>query len=208
MLIMLFTALLAVTTTESAVLAAPSTEPVPLAVPATESVPLAASEAESVPLAAPEGESVLVAASGAESVSSAVPAAESALWAAPTAEPLLRFDDTQYDSPGKDDRSAASLNAEWIRLINTGKAPVRLKGWSVEESQGRVYTFGNVVIPANRKITLHTGPGADTATDLYWNSGNYIWNNTGDQATLRDPAGRVHDLCGWGYLNGRTHVPC
>lgn len=131
-----------------------------------------------------------------------------AVPAAPAAEPPLRFHDSQYDSPGKDDRSPASLDAEWISLINTGKTPVHLKGWSVGEAQGRVYTFGAVVVPVKGKITLHTGRGTDTSTDLYWNSGNHVWNNTGDQATLRDPAGRTRDLCGWGHLNGRTRVPC
>ncbi|SDT33670.1 lamin tail domain-containing protein [Actinoplanes derwentensis] len=125
------------------------------------------------------------------------------------AEPDLRFHVSQYDSPGSDKRSPESLNAEWISLINTGRDPVKLEGWSVQEAQGRTYTFGAVKIPGKGgKVRLHTGHGVDTATDVYWNSGNYIWNNTGDQATLRDPDGKTRDLCGWGYRNGRTSVGC
>lgn len=135
--------------------------------------------------------------------------AGSPVQTASLAEPDLRFHVSQYDSPGSDSRSPQSLNAEWITLINSGKKPINLDGWSVGEAQGRSYTFGAVTIPGQGgRIKLHTGHGADTATDVYWNSGNYIWNNTGDQATLRDPSGKSRDLCGWGYQNGRARVTC
>ncbi|MFC4065836.1 lamin tail domain-containing protein [Actinoplanes subglobosus] len=127
---------------------------------------------------------------------------------AQAAAPALRFQSVQYDSPGKDDRSNGSLNAEWIALVNTGATSVNLKGWRVDDAV-RTYTFDNVTIAGRGGVVyLHTGKGTDTATHRYWNSGNYVWNNTGDTATLRNRAGAVHDTCTWGYSSGRTTVAC
>jgi hypothetical protein len=124
------------------------------------------------------------------------------------AAPALRFQSVQYDSPGKDDRSNGSLNAEWIALVNTGPAAVNLNGWRVTDAV-RTYTFGNVTLAGKGGLLyLHTGKGTDTATHRYWNSGSYVWNNTGDTATLRSRAGAVHDTCTWPQQAGRTSVVC
>jgi hypothetical protein len=125
------------------------------------------------------------------------------------ASPALRFHSAQYDSPGTDNRSAASLNAEWISLINSGPAAVRLTGWSIRDAAGKVFTFGNVQIAGKGgRVWLHTGTGTGTATDQFWNSRAYIWNNTGDTAQLRTPAGLAHDTCSWTNKAGRTVVGC
>lgn len=125
------------------------------------------------------------------------------------AAPSLRFHGAQYDSPGTDNRSNASLNAEWISLVNTGTTSVNLRGWTVRDASRHVYTFGNVTIPGRGgRIWLHTGRGTNTATNLYWGSGNYVWNNTGDTATLKNPAGSTRDTCTWQYKAGRTWVAC
>lgn len=127
--------------------------------------------------------------------------------AAPT--PALRFHSTQYDSPGKDDRSTESLNQEWISLVNPGKRPVNVNRWTVRDEAGRVHTFGNVTIPGDgTRIWLHTGSGETTRTDFFWASRTYIWNNTGDAAELRDAAGRTVDTCEWDEQRGRTWVGC
>ncbi|GAA2710252.1 lamin tail domain-containing protein [Actinoplanes palleronii] len=124
------------------------------------------------------------------------------------AAPTVRFHSTQYDSPGKDTRANDSLNAEWIALVNPGDQAVSLKGWQIADAS-RTYTFGTVTIAGKGgKVVLHTGRGTDTATQLYWNSGNYVWNNTGDVATLRTRAGVVQDTCEWGSKTGRTTVTC
>ncbi|MEU7154812.1 lamin tail domain-containing protein, partial [Streptomyces sp. NPDC045456] len=37
----------------------------------------------------------------------------------------------QADSPGRDDGSNRSLNAEWVTVKNTSHRPVNLKGWTL-----------------------------------------------------------------------------
>ena len=44
-------------------------------------------------------------------------------------------------------------------------------------------------------VKIHTGQGANTQTDRYWGKSWYVWNNTGDTATLRDAGGHLLDQC-------------
>lgn len=125
------------------------------------------------------------------------------------ATPALRFHGTQYDSPGSDNRSNSSLNAEWISLINTGGKAVNLNGYTVRDKSNHVHKFGNVSIAAKGgRVWLHTGKGTNTKKDRYWGSGNYVWNNTGDTATLRNASGKQVDTCTWKSKANRTWVAC
>ena len=126
-----------------------------------------------------------------------------------SAAPTLRFHGAQYDSPGTDDRSNASLNAEWISLINSGSRAVNLRGYTIRDAAGHVFTFGAVTIAANGGwLWLHTGTASNTARNQYWRSSAYIWNNTGDTAYLRNASGTTVDTCTWSHRAGRTWVAC
>ena len=127
---------------------------------------------------------------------------------ASAATPSLRFHGAQYDSPGKDTRSNASLNAEWISLVNTGKKAVNLKGWQIVD-KSKTYTFGSTTIAAKGgRIWVKTGKGTKSGRNVFWGSGNYVWNNTGDTALLLRPTKKQHDKCTWGNKKGRTKVAC
>ena len=129
----------------------------------------------------------------------------SVLMAAPAeAASSVRFSNVQYDSPGKDTGSLASLNAEWIRISNHGSRAVELTGWTVRDKAGHVFRFPQFTLKAGRSVRVHTGPGRNTATDLHWGSHAYIWNNTGDRAALKNRALRTVDLCRWGDGDGST----
>jgi Lamin Tail Domain len=114
--------------------------------------------------------------------------------AASAASAAIRIARINYNSPGRDTRSNASLNAEWIRLENTGGS-ARLRGWSISDAVGHVYRFQRFTLRAGRTVTIHTGDGTDTAANLYWGSGNYIWNNDEDTARLRRPNDALADTC-------------
>ncbi|MFI7541021.1 lamin tail domain-containing protein [Actinoplanes sp. NPDC049599] len=128
---------------------------------------------------------------------------------ASAATPSLRFHGAQYDSPGKDTRSNKSLNAEWISLVNSGSTKVNLKGYTIRDASNHVYTFGSTTIAANGgRVWVHTGKGSNTTKNVYWGSGNYVWNNTGDTARLRNAAGKALDSCSWKAKKNRTWVAC
>jgi hypothetical protein len=128
---------------------------------------------------------------------------------AEAATPPLRFHGAQYDSPGSDTRSATSLNNEWVSLVNSGSAAVNLNHYTIRDKANHVYTFGNVSIAGKGgRLWLHTGKGTNSTTNRYWGSGNYIWNNDGDTAYLRNASGKAVDNCSWGYKSGRTWIGC
>lgn len=128
---------------------------------------------------------------------------------ASAATPPLRFHGAQYDSPGSDTRSAASLDNEWISLVNSGSRAVNLSGYTIRDKSNHVYTFGSVSIAGNGgRLWLHTGKGTNTTKNRYWGSGNYVWNNNGDTAYLRNSSGKQLDSCSWTYKKGRTWVAC
>ena len=109
----------------------------------------------------------------------------------------ISFGRIQYNSPGSDTRTNTSLNAEYVRIHNSASHGISLKGWTVRDASGHVYTFGTYTLGAGKTVTLHTGKGTNTSTNRYWGSGNYIWNNTGDTATLKNSGGTRIDVCSW-----------
>ncbi|MCW2916029.1 MAG: hypothetical protein JWN52_4097 [Actinomycetia bacterium] len=103
-----------------------------------------------------------------------------------------------YDSPGSDTGSNSSLNAEYVMLKNTGSSSRSLKGWTLRDKSHHVFTFPAVTLKGKKYVTIHTGRGTRTGTQLYWGSRAYIWNNTGDTAYLRTASGSPADSCSWG----------
>lgn len=121
-----------------------------------------------------------------------------------TAASPIRFSRVQYDSPGSDGGSNASLNAEWARVTNHGRKTRTLTGWTIRDPQGHVFKFPTFRLRAGKSVRLHTGRGANTRTDLYWRQDNYVWNNTGDKAILRNKNKATIDTCQWGDGAGST----
>jgi len=48
-----------------------------------------------------------------------------------------------------------------------------------------------VSLDPGETVTLHTGSGTDTATDLYWGSGSPVWNNGGDTVFVTTDDGEL-----------------
>jgi hypothetical protein len=116
---------------------------------------------------------------------------------AQAATPIVQFTKAWYDSPGPDFRSNASLNAEYVVLKNTTNKALDLEGWILRDETGYKYVFGDVTLKPGKKITIRSGQGTDTTTNLYWGRRQYVWNNDGDTATLRNVNGKKIDACGW-----------
>ncbi|WP_327136289.1 lamin tail domain-containing protein (plasmid) [Streptomyces sp. NBC_01343] len=112
--------------------------------------------------------------------------------------PRVEISRVQADSPGRDDRSNRSLNAEWVEITNTTRDAINLRGWTLRDADGQRYRFDNVRIGGRATIRIHTGNGRDTRTDLFQDRRDYVWDNRADTATLRDDRNRVVDTESWG----------
>jgi len=132
------------------------------------------------------------------SLQSRARAAEVGLWApdacsapAHAAAPSVAISVEINPNPPGDDNE--HLVDEWVRFTNDGANPVDLTGWGVkDESSSHRYTFGPFVLGPGASVTLRTGCGTDTATDLYWcEPSGAVWNNGRDTVFLTDPAGNI-----------------
>ncbi|NLA38118.1 MAG: MBL fold metallo-hydrolase [Methanomicrobiales archaeon] len=84
---------------------------------------------------------------------------------------------------------------EMVVIENTGATAVNLTGWTItDEGMRNTYTFPVFTLEAGADVTLHSGPGNDTVTDLYWGRKSPVWNNDGDIATLANPHGGIMSI--------------
>lgn len=111
--------------------------------------------------------------------------------------PSVKITYIHYDSRGTDRNTPTSLNGEYVRIKNTGRSTVQLRGWTVKDAnrRNRPYVFGNYRLRPGKSVALHTGPGRNKAGHVYWGRRAHIWNNDRDVATLRMPNGRTADTC-------------
>lgn len=107
------------------------------------------------------------------------------------------------DSPGRDNRTDRSLNAERVELTNNTRRAVNLGGWTLRNEDGHRYRFDDVRLAGRATVRIHTGVGRDTRTDLYQDRRNHVWDNRSDTAILRDDRGRTVDTEPWGRGHDR-----
>ncbi|WP_313692107.1 lamin tail domain-containing protein [Halorarum halobium] len=98
--------------------------------------------------------------------------------------PALGVAEVHADADGNDNEN---LNDEYVIFENTGEEMLDLSGWQISDEAGHSYTVpdGFTMAPGER-VTLHTGSGTDSSTDLYWGADSAIWNNGGDTVTVTD----------------------
>jgi hypothetical protein len=114
----------------------------------------------------------------------------------------------QYDSPGTDNGSNASLNGEYVQIKNVTSKSLRLDRWTLRDRQGFIFTMpANVSLAPGGLLAIRTGKGTKTVTSQYWGRSSYVWNNTGDAATLRNSVNATIDSCSWGST-GPGYTKC
>lgn len=87
--------------------------------------------------------------------------------------------------------SAGQVSLEAIQIVNNGSREASLRDWKLTDQLGNTYTFGQLTLFGDGAgISLHTGPGQDNATDLFWGLEEALWNS-GDRVVLYDDAGTV-----------------
>lgn len=96
-----------------------------------------------------------------------------------------------YDAAGDE---YDNLNDEYVVLTNIGDGAIDIGSWILSDEAGHTYTVPTgVTLDPGESITIHTGSGSDTDSDLYWGQGAPVWNNGGDTATLRNDDGEEED---------------
>jgi Lamin Tail Domain len=89
---------------------------------------------------------------------------------------------------------------------STAKAKA-LKGWTLRDAAGHVYHYpSSYRLGPDRRVKIHTGHGSNTQANLYWGSGQYIWNNDKDTATLKRPNSTVADRCSYNNPNANFKI--
>jgi endonuclease YncB( thermonuclease family) len=91
----------------------------------------------------------------------------------------------------KQGRGQDALNNEYVVIQNRGSNAVDITGWSLLDEGNHRYLFPNFVLGPDAKVSVRTGVGQNTATDLYWGSRTAIWNDTGDTIFIKDTKGRL-----------------
>lgn len=122
-----------------------------------------------------------------------------ALLVAPSASAAtyVKIDFVYFDSPGSDRGSNSSLNAEYVKIKNVSSTSRTITGWTLRDKTGYTYKFPSFTLKPGATVTVHTGRGTASSTHRYYNYKRYVWNNSGDQAYLKNASGTTVDTCSW-----------
>jgi len=99
-----------------------------------------------------------------------------------------------YDAEGNDNEN---LNDEYVVIRNEGNVDVDLIGWKLKDEANHVFTFPSFTLKPGATVTVHTGSGTNTQTDLYWGKDRAVWNNDHDTAYLYDSSMNLIDQESW-----------
>jgi hypothetical protein len=101
------------------------------------------------------------------------------------------------------------LPSEWLRIKNSSLHDIVMTGWTLSDAAGHGFVFPNFTLAAGAEVLVWTKSGANTATNLYWNSGNPIWNNaaSGDIAELHMANGRLVSTYRYSRTSGVVIIP-
>jgi len=120
-------------------------------------------------------------------IQQAVEASRSAqigLWKTGVAS--LKIDLVVANPPGPDEEN---LNGELVRLVNTSNQALDMDGYTIRDEGSNVYTFRDFTLPPGGLVTVYTGCGQITTTNLFWCATAPIWNNSGDTVFIHDSNG-------------------
>jgi micrococcal nuclease len=117
------------------------------------------------------------------------------IWGAGGIRGPFKITSVRADPPG-DDRE--DPNREYVRIACVAKEPTSLAGYTLQDRFGHRYRFPPLTLHPGYTVLVFSGEGTDALEEagqarLYWRAGGPVWNNDGDEATLRDPAGTVVD---------------
>lgn len=138
---------------------------------------------------------------------------------AAAATPAIKFGYFKANPAGNDNPiTNYKLNSEYIVIKNTTNRTISLGGYTVRDNGAKhVYRVPTgFKLGAYKSVTLRTGKGTNTTTNLYWGQAvggaspvtrnGYVWNNDTDTAVLRNASGVIVHACKYtsNSTGGRT----
>lgn len=85
-----------------------------------------------------------------------------------------------------------NLNDEYVTLENVGSEAVNMDGWTMSDSADHTYYFpSGFTLDAGDRVTIYTGSGSDSSSELYWGSDSAVWNNVGDTVYVETLSGET-----------------
>jgi micrococcal nuclease len=92
------------------------------------------------------------------------------------------------------DGETDDLNGEFIVLTNIGDTSVDLSGYTLDYDDGEEISFNEFTLAMGESVTIYSGSGQNTQTDLYVGAEQGLLNNDDpDTITLNDESGNVVD---------------
>lgn len=119
------------------------------------------------------------------------------LWKQPSGEGVCdnRCIGILYFTWNAEGNDCDNPNGEYVTLANSCPHSCDMTGWTVKDDSSRdPYVFPALVLESGAKVTLYTGCGTNTKTQLYWcisGSCPAVWNNDGDTLYLRNDKGEL-----------------
>jgi hypothetical protein len=129
--------------------------------------------------------------------------AEATEDASPTVVPTITLPPTAVNAQVQIVRviGAGDITSEGVEIRNTGGV-VDLTGWTLEDSEGNVFTFPEQRLFTNGLVTVYTRRGTNTPIALYWGRSAAAWGEEGDSVTLADADGDVQATLRLGEVSG------
>jgi micrococcal nuclease len=85
-----------------------------------------------------------------------------------------------------------NLDDEYVLFKNTGTSRIQLNGWTISDKAGNLYSFpAGVIINPGESMTLYTGSGSNSDTELYWGKREPVWDNDGDTVIITNHDGET-----------------
>lgn len=104
----------------------------------------------------------------------------------------LKFARFYADQPGSDiPYTTTRLNREYVQVKNVTHQTISLSGYLIHDRGSKhTYRFATTFrLGAGRTVTVHTGRGRNTSTDLYWGmKSSMVWNNGTRAGAVADTA--------------------
>lgn len=113
------------------------------------------------------------------------------LWQTPETnyieDSCIQITNFHFNAAGNDNDN---MNDEYVSFKNSCNYSIEMSGWSIKDEATNTYLFPSFTFEPNSQVTLYSGSGTNTKTQLFWRRSGYaVWNNTGDTLFLRNSKG-------------------